>query len=145
MLGGAPRPAEISDPLQLLVVVGLAQGTISCANEIAIELVLRCDKLVRQLDCGIDKLRAKRLHRVRHGFVDGVAELAQRLGGGRYFRFLPGGAVMLQPGIHPVTARYALRSLERRLSALPHYERVALPDGTEAVEPKTVLGRRRQF
>lgn len=49
--------------------------------------------------------------------------------GGRYFRFLPGGAVMLQPGIHPVTARYALRSLEQRLSALPHYERVVLPDG----------------
>lgn len=49
--------------------------------------------------------------------------------GGRYFRFLPGGAVTLQPGIHPVTASYALRSLEQRLAALPHYERVALPDG----------------
>lgn len=49
---------------------------------------------------------------------------------GRYFRFPAGTAVTLLPGLRPgMAARRVVRSAERRLAALPRYERVPLPNG----------------
>lgn len=61
-----------------LLFVGLGKCPVRAANQVAVELVLRGNQFVRQLDCGVNELGAQRLDRFRNGFVHGLAELAQR-------------------------------------------------------------------